>query len=106
VDTIKKNNKVSKTEKSLAIIPPQTTAGSGCLEQGDLTVKVFMAASGGSGDLVEWFSSQTSSTILFTGSIYSPSISQTTTYYVQTHTGPDFSVRVPVVASVYSRQTL
>jgi hypothetical protein len=35
-------------------------------------------------------------------SIYSPSISQTTTYYVQTHTGPDFSVRVPVVASVYS----
>jgi hypothetical protein len=94
VDTIKKNNKVSKTEKSLAIIPPpQTTAGSGCLEQGDLTVKVFMAASGGSGDLVEWFSSQTSSTILFTGSIYSPSISQTTTYYVQTHTGPDFSVR-------------
>jgi hypothetical protein len=61
-----------------------------------------MAASGGSGDLVEWFSSQTSSTILFTGSIYSPSISQTTTYYVQTHTGPDFSVRVPVVASVYS----
>jgi hypothetical protein len=46
VDTIKKNNKVSKTEKSLAIIPT-TTAESGCLEQGDLTVKVFMAASGG-----------------------------------------------------------
>jgi hypothetical protein len=38
-------------------------------------------------------------TILFTGSIYSPSISKTT-YYVRTSTGPDFSVRVPVVASV------
>jgi hypothetical protein len=60
-----------------------------------------MAASGGSGDLVEWFSSQTSSTILFTGSIYSPSISNHN-LLCTTHTGPDFSVRVPVVASVYS----
>jgi hypothetical protein len=89
---LRKNNKVSKTEKSLAIIPPPQTTAEVDMEQGDLTVKVFMAASGGSGDLVEWFSSQTSSTILFTGSIYSPSISQTTTYYVRTHTGPDFSV--------------
>jgi hypothetical protein len=37
---------------------------------------------------------------MFTGSII-PSISKTTTYYVRTSTGPDFSVRVPVVASVY-----
>jgi hypothetical protein len=50
--------------------------------------------------------SQTSTTILFTGSIYSPSISKTTTYYVRTSTGPDFSVRVPVVASVYSAPPL
>jgi hypothetical protein len=30
-----------------------------------------------------------STTILFTGSIYSPSISKTTTHYVRTSTGPD-----------------
>jgi hypothetical protein len=54
-DTVKK--KIGfKTAKTLAIIPPpQTTAGSACIEPGESTVKVFMAASGGSGDLVEWF---------------------------------------------------
>ncbi|MDI6034597.1 gliding motility-associated C-terminal domain-containing protein [Flavobacterium sp. LB2P84] len=102
-DTIKKSNRTSKTAKSTAIIPsPLTTAGSACKEESDLTVRVFMAASGGSGDVIEWFASQTSTTILHTGSIYSPSISQTTTFYVRTHAGADFSVRVPVVASVYS----
>jgi hypothetical protein len=35
----------------------------------------------------------------------SPSISKTTNY-VRTSTGPDFSVRVPVVASVYSAPPL
>jgi gliding motility-associated-like protein len=99
-DTVKKNN---KTSKSLAIIPaPLATAGSSCIEEGESSVKVFMAASGGSGDVIEWFSSQNSSEILFTGSIYSPSISETRTYYVQSRTGPDYSIRVPVVASVYS----
>ncbi|MGO4819605.1 gliding motility-associated C-terminal domain-containing protein [Flavobacterium sp. W22_SRS_FP1] len=103
LDTVKKSNKTLKTRKSLAIIPPpQTTAGSACIEEGEASVKVFMSASGGSGDLVEWYSSQSSSTVLFTGSIYGPNISETTTYYVRTSTGPDFSVRVPVVASVYS----
>ncbi|SHN22074.1 immunoglobulin domain-containing protein, partial [Flavobacterium xinjiangense] len=103
MDTIKKTNKTLKSAKSTAIIPtPLTTAGSACKEEADLTVKVFMAASGGSGDIIEWFSSQTSNTILHTGSIYSPSVSQTTTYYVRTHAGADFSNRVPVVASVYS----
>jgi gliding motility-associated-like protein len=102
-DTIKKSTKVGKTAKSAAIIPaPQTTAGSACKEAGDLTVRVSMAASGGSGDLIEWFASQNSTDILHTGSIYSPTISQNTTYYVRTHTGPDFSIRVPVVASVYT----
>ncbi|MDI5950889.1 gliding motility-associated C-terminal domain-containing protein [Flavobacterium yafengii] len=102
-DTIKKSNRTSKTAKSTAIIPsPLTTAGSACKEESDLTVRVFMAASGGSGDVIEWFASQTSTIILHTGSIYSPSISQTTTFYVRTHAGADFSVRVPVVASVYS----
>jgi gliding motility-associated-like protein len=102
MDTVKKSNKTLEVSKTLAIIPPpQTTAGSACIEEGQLSVKVFMAASGGSGDVVEWFASQTSNTILFTGAIYAPSVSQTTTYYVRTHAGPDFSVRVPVVASVY-----
>ncbi len=103
LDTVKKSSKTLKTGKSLAIIPPpQTTAGSACIEEGEATVKVFMSASGGGGDVVEWYSSQSSNTILFTGSIYSPDLSQTTTYYVRTSTGPDFSIRVPVVASVYS----
>jgi gliding motility-associated-like protein len=103
LDTVKKSSKTLKTGKSLAIIPPpQTTAGSACIEEGEATVKVFMSASGGGGDVVEWYSSQSSNTILFTGSIYAPDLSQTTTYYVRTSTGPDFSIRVPVVASVYS----
>jgi hypothetical protein len=38
--------------------------------------------------------------------LYILSISKTTTYYVRTSTGPDFSVRVPVVASVYSAPPL
>ncbi|MFE3869557.1 gliding motility-associated C-terminal domain-containing protein [Flavobacterium sp. LS2P90] len=103
-DTIKKSNKLLKTAKTTAIIPPpQTTAGSACKEDTDPTVKVSMAASGGSGDVIEWFSSQTSSAKLHVGSIYSPSISQTTTYYVRAHAGiADYSVRVPVVASVYT----
>jgi gliding motility-associated-like protein len=102
MDTIKKAKKTLKSAKVAAIIPtPLTTAGSACKEEADLTVKVVMAASGGSGDVIEWFSSQISNTILHTGSIYSPSVSQTTTFYVRTHAGPDFSVRVPVVASVY-----
>ena len=102
-DTIKKSNRTLKIAKAKAIIPvPQTTAGSACKKEIDMTVKVSMAASGGSGDVIEWFSSQTSNTILHTGSIYSPSVSQTTTYYVRTHAGADFSIRVPVVASVYT----
>jgi gliding motility-associated-like protein len=106
-DTIKKSSRALKTSKSTAIIPPpQTTAGSACKEDSDLSVKVSMAASGGSGDVIEWFSSQTSNTLLHTGSIYSPSVSQTTTYYVRSHAGADFSVRVPVVASIYSAPLL
>jgi hypothetical protein len=38
--------------------------------------------------------------------IYIFSKYKTTTYYVRTSTGPDFSVRVPVVASVYSAPPL
>jgi gliding motility-associated-like protein len=91
-----------RTNKKKALIPPPiATAGSACKEESVASITVLMAASGGSGDIIEWFADQTSSTILHTGSIYGPSISKTTTYYVWSHSGVDFSVRVPVVASVY-----
>ena len=38
---------------------------------------------------------------MHTGSIYGPNVSETTTFYVQSHAGSDVSIRVPVVASVY-----
>jgi gliding motility-associated-like protein len=91
-----------KTNKIKAIIPPPlATAGSACKEESANNVTVVMAASGGSGDIIEWFGDQTSSTILHSGSIYSPSIGKTTTYYVWSHSGADYSIRVPVVASVF-----
>ena len=101
-DTVKKAKKVLKTARTKALIPPPlTTAGSSCKPATDLSVRVFITASGGSGDAIEWFSSQTSNTILHTGSIYGPIVSKTTTFYVQSHAGSDYSIRVPVVASVY-----
>jgi gliding motility-associated-like protein len=91
---------VSKTN---ALIPaPLATAGSACKELSDATVRVFVTASGNSGDIIEWYDSQESTTILRTGSIYSPFISKTTTFYVQSRSGNDLSVRVPVVASVFN----
>ncbi|PKH67544.1 hypothetical protein CXF59_06395 [Flavobacterium sp. ALD4] len=91
-----------KIGKIKAIIPPPlATAGSGCKEESANNITVVMAASGGSGDIIEWFADQTSSTILHSGSIYSPSIGKTTTYYVWSHSGADYSIRVPVVASVF-----
>jgi gliding motility-associated-like protein len=91
-----------KTAKVKALIPPPlATAGSSCKEVSAANTTVVMAASGGSGDIIEWFSDQTSSTILHSGPIYGPSISKTTTYYVWSHSGADYSIRVPVVASVF-----
>ncbi|MBC5848130.1 immunoglobulin domain-containing protein, partial [Flavobacterium kayseriense] len=91
------------TGKTTALIPaPLATAGSACKEISDSTVRVFVTASGNSGDIIEWYDSQESTTILRTGSIYSPFISETTTFYVQSRSGNDLSVRVPVVASVFN----
>ncbi len=105
LDTVKKKNIVAKVLKVKALIPaPLTTAGSTCKDPSlpaTTAVDVFINASGGSGDLIEWFDSQTSTAILYTGSIYRAKVSKTTTFYVQTHSGSDFSIRVPVVASVY-----
>ncbi len=102
-DSVKKQNKIAGTAKSAAIIPPPlVTAGSSCKEATDATVQVYVTASGRSGDIIEWYDSQTSTTVLHKGSIYGPVISKTTTYYVQTRSGSDNSVRIPVVASVYN----
>ncbi|MBX9889629.1 MAG: hypothetical protein K2Y30_17065, partial [Flavobacteriaceae bacterium] len=91
------------TGKTSALIPaPLATAGSSCKEISAATVQVFVTASGNSGDIIEWFDSQTSTTVLRTGSIYSPLLSKTTTFYVHSRSGSDLSVRVPVVASVFN----
>jgi hypothetical protein len=102
---ISKKNRVNRsvsspnvTGKNSALIPaPLATAGSSCKEISAATVQVFVTASGNSGDIIEWFDSQTSTTVLRTGSIYSPLLSKTTTFYVQSRSGSDLSVRVPVV---------
>jgi hypothetical protein len=69
--------------------------------QGNFRRNSYCFASGNSGDVIEWYDSQESSTILKTGSIFSPVISKTT-FYVQSRSGSDLGVRVPVVASVFN----
>ncbi|TRW99740.1 gliding motility-associated C-terminal domain-containing protein [Flavobacterium gawalongense] len=101
-DTIKKHKKTSRLARSIAILPPpSTTAGSSCGD-GINPVQVNVYAYGANGsDIIQWFSSQTSISPIFTGSVFSPSISTTKTYYVQSKSGNDISIRIPVVASVY-----
>ncbi|WP_418262029.1 gliding motility-associated C-terminal domain-containing protein [Flavobacterium faecale] len=102
-DTVKRKNITAKPSGVKAIIPPPlTTAGSTCKDASQGAVQVFLNASGGSGDVLEWYASQDSSILLHSGSIYAPVISKTTTFYVRTRSGSDFSIRVPVVASVYT----
>ncbi|MFV8373541.1 gliding motility-associated C-terminal domain-containing protein [Flavobacterium sp. LB2P74] len=101
-DTIKKNKKLSRVLKTKAILaPPSTTAGSSC---GDgvtlMQVNVYAFGANGS-ETIEWFTSQTSVTPIYTGTVYSASISSTRTYYVRSRSGSDISTRVPVVASIY-----
>ncbi len=101
-DTIKRRSS-AKISNAKAIIPsPLTTAGSACKLESEQTVQVYITASGGSGDVIEWFDSPNSNEITHTGSIFGPIISNTTTYYVQSRSGLDVSVRVPVVASIYT----
>ncbi|TWI42815.1 hypothetical protein IQ02_02912, partial [Flavobacterium glaciei] len=101
-DTIKKNKRPSRISKTKAVLPPpSTTAGSSCGDGVNL-VQVNVSAFGSSGsETIEWFSSQTSVTPIYTGTIYSPSINTTRTYYVRSRIGSDISTRVPVVASIY-----
>ena len=104
-DTIKKKEKKTRAARSsriLAILPPPiTSAGSSC-GNGINPVQINVYAFGVNGnETIEWFVSQSSVIPIFTGSIYSPSISTTRTYYVQSRLGNDISTRIPVVASVY-----
>jgi gliding motility-associated-like protein len=101
-DTIKKQKKTSRVSKTVSLLsPPSTTAGSSC---GDginpFQVNVY-AFGNNSSEIIEWFTSQTAVTPIFTGTVYSPSIISTKTYYVRSRSGSDISTRVPVVASIY-----
>jgi gliding motility-associated-like protein len=88
----------SKRLNVLALVtPPVTIAGSSC-GPGVIT----LSATGASGDVIEWFTSQTSVAVLATGNTYSPNVSATTTFYVSARSGLGTSTRVPVVASVYN----
>ena len=86
-----------KVASSAIVTPPATTAGSSC---GPGIIN--LSATGVSGDIIEWFASQTSITVLATGNIYSPNVATTTTFYVSARSGLGTSTRVPVVASVYN----
>ncbi|SFF46988.1 immunoglobulin domain-containing protein, partial [Flavobacterium xueshanense] len=104
-DTTKKQKKNSRSLKNLrvlAVLPsPLITAGSSCSD-GVNPVQVNVYAFGVNGnETIEWFTSQSSGIPIYTGSVYSPSISATRTYYVRSRSGGDISIRVPVVASVY-----
>ena len=79
------------------VTPPTAVAGSSC---GPGVIN--LSATGASGDIIEWFASQTSVTVLATGNTYSPNVSVTTTFYVSARSGLGTSTRVPVVASVYN----
>ncbi|CAN1497316.1 Gliding motility-associated, C-terminal domain [Flavobacteriaceae bacterium] len=78
------------------VTPPTTVAGSSC---GPGVIN--LSATGASGDIIEWFASQTSVAVLATGNNYSPNVATTTTFYVSARSGIGTSTRVPVVASVY-----
>ncbi|MFV5694749.1 gliding motility-associated C-terminal domain-containing protein [Flavobacterium sp. LB3P122] len=101
-DTIKKYKKTSKFLRTIALLsPPSTTAGSTCGD-GINPVQVNVYAFGNNNsETIEWFISQTSVSPIYIGTVYSPSIITTKTYYVRSRSGSDVSTRIPVVASVY-----
>ncbi|MEZ7500538.1 gliding motility-associated C-terminal domain-containing protein [Flavobacterium sp. Arc3] len=104
IDPVQKLKKTAKIIMVEAVLPPPSTiAGSSCGD-GVNFVQVNVYANGVNGDeIIEWFSSQNSTSPLYTGFVYSPSIKTTKTYYVRSRskTTAEISIRVPVVASVY-----
>ena len=76
-------------------LPPDVTDVSLCSG-----ASVGLTASGGMGAPYNWYSSQSSPTVLHTGATYNVSPTTTTTYYVSSGTGMCASPRVPVTANV------
>ena len=98
VKTAKHKIQPSKVKKNIAVLsPPNVVAGSTCGPG-----IVALSATGASGETIEWYTSQTSAVPIFIGNNYSPNLTTTTTFYVQSKLGADASIRVPVVGSVYS----
>lgn len=62
------------------------------------TVTLSATATGGT---IRWYNASTAGTLLGSGSTYTtPSISTTTTYFVETNSGSCISPRVPVIATI------
>ncbi|TRX35240.1 immunoglobulin domain-containing protein, partial [Flavobacterium restrictum] len=107
LDTIKKNRKAAKANnaaKTLGVLlTPTVVAGSSCGDGVKFTQVNLYANGANVSDVIEWFTSQTAVTPVFTGTNFSPSIKTTTTYYVQSKSadGLSVSIRVPVVGSIY-----
>lgn len=101
-DTVKKNKRFKKGIRLGAVLSvPTVSAGSSCGDGVNFVQVNLSAFAVNTAETVEWFTSQNSSTPVFTGNNFSPSIRSTRTYYVRSRLGSDFSTRVPVVASVF-----
>lgn len=83
-------------------IPPEVN-GTTSICEGQTTT---LTASGGAGAPYRWYANNTTSTVLFTGSVYTtPALSANTTYYVSSGTGLCISSRTPVAITVSSPTT-
>ncbi len=82
---------------SITATTPNSRCGSG-------SVTLFATANAG---VLQWYNASTGGTILGTGTTFTtPSISTTSTYYVESVNNSCSSVRVPVLATVYSIPTV
>ncbi|MCZ8217317.1 MAG: hypothetical protein O9262_13815, partial [Cyclobacteriaceae bacterium] len=65
------------------------------------------ASPGAGGDNVKWFSTSSGATLITTGTLYQPTLSSTTTYYVSSlnSTGYCESSRVPITATIHTIPT-
>lgn len=84
-------------EFALSCTTPSITAVSGAAICGAGTASLGATASAGT---LNWYSSSTGGTSLGSGSTYSPSVSATTTYYVEATDGSCVSSRTAVTATV------
>lgn len=117
------NAMVTVTPSSTSTYTVTVTAANGCSDSKTVTVTVDLSNAPASpvaiGDSIcvsgnaeltasacasgspQWYDAMTGGTLLFTGSPYTPSVSSTTTYYVQCTQGVCASVRTPVTVQVF-----